>query len=91
LKKAVGHVEEIQQAISHQDMVTLQGAAHTLKGSSANIGAIYLGRLCFELEEKSRMAEQEGIDELLSQLKEEFSRVQHALKAELTTLSFPSN
>jgi len=69
----------------------LREVAHTLKGSSGNIGALYLGRLCFELEEKGRMAEQEGVGELLSQVKEEFSRVQHALKAELTTLASPAS
>jgi CheY-like chemotaxis protein len=91
LQKAVGHIEEIQQAIFQQDMATLEGVVHTLKGSSGNIGALYLGRLCFELEEKGRMAEHEGVDELLSQVKEEFSRVQHALKAEFTTLASPSS
>ncbi|MEC4673129.1 MAG: Hpt domain-containing protein, partial [Nitrospirota bacterium] len=91
LQKAVEHVEEIRQAISHEDMATLEGAAHTLKGSSRNIGALYLGSLCFELEEKGRMEEREGADDLLAQVHEEFSRVQNALKAESATLSSPSS
>jgi len=91
LQKALEHLGEIRQAISHQNMTTLEGAAHTLKGSSRNIGALYFGNLCFQLEEKGRMADQEGLDELLSQVEEEFIRVEHALKTELATLASPSS
>jgi HPt (histidine-containing phosphotransfer) domain-containing protein len=54
-----------------------------LKSSSANLGAQQLADLCQDLEERGRQQQLDNVRELLSQVVAEFTRVQHALHAEL--------
>jgi HPt (histidine-containing phosphotransfer) domain-containing protein len=43
-------LQAIAMAIKEQNLTSLTIAAHTLKGSSLNLGAKQLGALCFKLE-----------------------------------------
>ena len=47
-------VEEMQAGTKSGDAAQLQRAAHTLKSSSANIGALHLARCCRDLEGSAR-------------------------------------
>ena len=62
----------IRNAISKKDFEALRIAAHTLKGSSYNLGAKRMGDLCLELEKAGRTKEQfpplESTDELQKEL-----------------------
>lgn len=60
-------VEENPEALRHQ--------AHTLKGSSANIGATALPDLCLALETKGREGITQGQESLLKQVEDETDRV----------------
>ncbi len=56
------HLPKIFDALKEGDGETLSRSAHSLKGSSAALGAIKLSELCFELEQlghKSKLAEAE--------------------------------
>jgi len=50
-------LQAIHDAISHKDFAALKMTAHTLKGSSLNLGAKRLGELCLELEKAGRAGE----------------------------------
>ena len=64
------------------DTESLLRAAHTLKSSSANVGATGLSDLCRQLEEKARKDEPVSAgDPLLSRFEGEFQSVQEALAA----------
>jgi signal transduction histidine kinase/DNA-binding response OmpR family regulator/HPt (histidine-containing phosphotransfer) domain-containing protein len=56
-------------------------AAHTLKSSSANLGAHQMAALCAELEQRGRSGALEGTPALLAQLEQELERVSQALAA----------
>jgi CheY-like chemotaxis protein/HPt (histidine-containing phosphotransfer) domain-containing protein len=54
-------------------------AAHTLKSTSANLGAHQMAALCAELEQRGRSGALEGTPALLAQLEQELERVSQAL------------
>jgi CheY-like chemotaxis protein len=60
----------------------LRKAAHTLKSSSANIGALGLADLCRELERIGRQGKLENIEPVLNELEKEYRRVLAALQKE---------
>jgi len=76
-------VEEMASAIESDDVIALRKAAHTLKSSSATLGATTLAQHSKELE---TMRTDGNVSEILykvEQIKLEFSRVKAALQAEL--------
>jgi two-component system, sensor histidine kinase and response regulator len=85
-----GHVSAIGQAAKQANADALMKAAHGFKGSCRNMGALSLGNLCLSLEEKGRGGDTTQLEGTLSQLTEEYSRVQVALEAELAKISMPS-
>ncbi len=61
-------VEEIRAAVQSQDAVALAKAAHRLKSSSAQLGALATSAHCKELESLGRLARLDGAAALLAQL-----------------------
>jgi len=61
-------VEEIRNAVETQDADTLAKAAHRLKSSSAQLGALATAAHCKELEQLGRLARLDGAAALLAQL-----------------------
>lgn len=72
---------ELEQASSDGRMDTLQHIAHTLKSSSANLGAIRLSRLCRELELACRNNDPAGSASSVAHVCEELRLVHEALAA----------
>jgi two-component system sensor histidine kinase/response regulator len=82
LSGAPGLLEGVLAGAEKGDMVSLLRAAHTLKSSSANVGAIGLSELCRKIEGKARAGEQVAAgDPLLPKFEGEFRSVQEALTA----------
>jgi len=73
----------MQTAIAHKEAEPLRVAAHTLKSSSANVGARMLSDLCRELEELGRSGSLENAATKFSQLHNEYQRVDAALSDEI--------
>lgn len=69
-----------EDAIKKDRRDDLRRAAHTLKSTSANLGATALSSLCNELEMLARSGEIHGSEELLSKIKTEFERVRADLR-----------
>jgi HPt (histidine-containing phosphotransfer) domain-containing protein len=72
-------IAEIRAAVETCDALRLQRAAHSLKSSSANLGAAKLSELCKELENMGRLAKLEGSALKLDVLELEFDAVRNAL------------
>jgi HPt (histidine-containing phosphotransfer) domain-containing protein len=60
----------------------VERAAHTLKGSSGNMGAARMAAVCAELEEAGASGDLGRALGLLARLEEELGRVRPALEAE---------
>jgi len=71
---------QLAEAIETHDLDALKRAAHSLKGSSANVGAQGMQRVCQQLEHNPPEAFGQA-PELLALLRDEFAIVEPALKA----------
>ena len=96
LEHAPQLVEAIRAAVSQEDTTALQQAAHSLKSSSANVGAAGVAELSKTLETLGKESTLTHAPELLEELESEFAAVQFALRAELgqatpPTAAFPQS
>jgi HPt (histidine-containing phosphotransfer) domain-containing protein len=87
LDDAAPRLASLAQAVAQGDARALERQAHTLKGSSANIGARQLARLCEDLEMLGRSGELGRAPGVLTQLEAEFDRVRAALRAEMAKVA----
>ncbi|MBW4537879.1 MAG: PAS domain S-box protein [Myxacorys chilensis ATA2-1-KO14] len=76
-------LQTIQCAIAQRDAFLLQQAAHTLKSTSAAVGATELADLCQELETCARLGNLDPVVPRICQLEAEYDRVQASLHTEL--------
>jgi HPt (histidine-containing phosphotransfer) domain-containing protein len=73
---------EINDAKEMGDSAAMARAAHTLKSSSAQLGAAKLSALCKEIEALGRAQSTDRIEDLLRELATELERAREALAAE---------
>ncbi|UQB42385.1 Hpt domain-containing protein [Thiomicrospira microaerophila] len=78
-------IEQLDQAIQQQNATEVRHQAHTLKGSAANVGAIELPALCFELENMGRTGELAGAEALFTQINASYSRLSAAVNEYINT------
>jgi CheY-like chemotaxis protein/HPt (histidine-containing phosphotransfer) domain-containing protein len=79
---AQNRLEELQTAVIDRNKNVIETAAHSLRGSSAGIGAMRLASLSAELEEGIRNGSFNESAAVLSQMDEEFLLVKTALEFE---------
>jgi signal transduction histidine kinase/DNA-binding response OmpR family regulator len=72
----------MREACAQANATAMTGAAHSLKSSSANLGALKLAALCKQLEMLGRAESTDGAAELVEEIEQEFSKVRVALAAE---------
>jgi two-component system sensor histidine kinase/response regulator len=82
LHDSAKYFETIQRAVEENDSALLKRAAHSLRGSSGNIGARSLAARCQELENLANNNNLEQARPLLSLLEGEYRQVCQALAAE---------
>ncbi len=75
------HVTNLRAALTSGDVRLLERAAHTLKSSSANVGALGFSKLCFELEQAARAERLQSTPSLVERAEREFQAVCEALAA----------
>lgn len=80
-------VPKLLQARSTGDLQTIRHVAHTLKSSSASIGALKLSQLCSDIEVMARQSLTQGIEAQLDAMMEELKMVPDAFKFLLKTRS----
>jgi len=75
------HLRTLSQAIAVFDAGNLRKVAHSLKSSSANVGAETLAQMCKDMEALGRTDTTEGAATLLTDMEQEFRAVRHSLSA----------
>ena len=76
------NLNAIRTAIDQNDPVSLRYAAHSLKGSSANLGAHILAAYAHEMEDLGRSGSITGVPSAYQRLLDEFERVKQVLTEE---------
>ena len=77
-------VSQILAALSNQDSAALINPAHTLKSSSANLGAKHLSALALDMEKCAKAGDIQGPTQAAKHLIFEFEQVKTALNAVLS-------
>ncbi len=80
LADAPGLLETMKRAHAENDMSTLQRTAHTLKSSSATLGAMTLTTLCKRIELHAKDGQMAEAGAILGAAQTEFGRVRHGLE-----------
>jgi signal transduction histidine kinase/CheY-like chemotaxis protein/HPt (histidine-containing phosphotransfer) domain-containing protein len=80
LQQSPGLVDLLRSAVDGNDSAALRAAAHSLKSSSANLGALGLSEKCRALESKAREGDWTGVPELVAEIAANHPDVVGALK-----------
>jgi signal transduction histidine kinase/CheY-like chemotaxis protein/HPt (histidine-containing phosphotransfer) domain-containing protein len=75
------HLQTLRLAIAAADANNLRKAAHSLKSSSANVGAQALAQACKEMEQLGRNGSTVGAADMLAGMEREFQAVRQSLNA----------
>lgn len=70
----------LRESIEERDTQAMERVAHSLKGSSGNMGAVKMAALCGELENVGAVGDLTRVPELLERLEVEFERVRSRLE-----------
>jgi HPt (histidine-containing phosphotransfer) domain-containing protein len=81
LADAPQRLGEIDRALATGDLRSLERAAHTLKSSSQNVGALGLARMCREMEELARKQELAPVRGVYEASRGHWSDVERALRS----------
>jgi len=83
LESAPTLIAQMHAGFAASDMIAIRNAAHSLKSSSANVGAMDLSKMCSKLEAAARAgAIGEDVPEA-SAIEAEYTEVRSALLAEI--------
>ena len=74
---------DMRQALGQGDHVLLTRAAHTLKSSSANLGALQLTHLCKEMEMAARAQNLDQAPGRIADMEQEYVSVQNFLRTQI--------
>jgi HPt (histidine-containing phosphotransfer) domain-containing protein len=77
----------LSQLHEAKDAAELGMAAHSFKGSSSNMGAVGLARLCQQLEDRVRLSPLYGIEDLINRIDQEYTEVQRFYRSERQRIS----
>ena len=80
LDDASSRVGQLPSLLEQGDAKALRLCAHSLKGSSSNLGAIVFAELCFEIESRANDNQLEEIEGYIERIEQEFLRVKSALE-----------
>ncbi|BCE00855.1 Hpt domain-containing protein [Marinicellulosiphila megalodicopiae] len=80
LNDGIERISQIQDAAQSQVADEIRRAAHSFKGSSANIGAHKLQGFCLELENAGASNALDNIPQVISEINSEFETVTQILK-----------
>jgi len=87
MESSRGLMQDIHDAVEQGDAVRLGDSAHSLKTSSANLGAVGLAALCKELENLGRVEKSaDPAQQLLDNLQSEYQQTVKALSAEISDI-----
>ena len=82
LEEGKRQVEVINEAIDKKDSLAIKSAAHSLRGSSSNIGVLQMALICEQIEKQAAAEAFLYLQELTPSLTHEFEHVCELLRAE---------
>ena len=85
LQSSAGSLDALRAAVISHDSDTLYQTAHTLKSSSANVGAMRVADWCKELEQRGREKQLADVERLLAGLEADYLLARKALQTYLET------
>ena len=71
---------QLQDALEASELAGIRHVSHTLKSSSASIGAVKLSKMCSEIEAMARQNQSDGMTERVVLLQAEVEIVRVALQ-----------
>ena len=77
-RERIKHLDVAFNTVSHEN---LRNTAHTLKGSSANLGAMALSSFCAELEDLAKEERTAEAENIIERIEQEFSSVSSILNS----------
>lgn len=80
---AASSLSALKKSVEHGDTTRVERVAHTLKGSSGNMGATRMADICSELEQAGASKDMADAPAQLERLEAEFERVRLALDEEI--------
>lgn len=81
LTEADDSLQQLGAAIASEDIPATEDIAHSLRGASANVGAIALAHVASQIEHLARNGEIVGTAELLAQLHHYCQNIQRQLRS----------
>lgn len=81
LSEADESLQQLGAAIASEDIQVTEDLAHSLRGASANVGAIALAQVASQIENLARNGEMSGTVELLAQLHHHCQNIQLQLRS----------
>lgn len=87
LKDETKLLNGLREALRRKDVMALKLHTHTLKSTSAMLGASVLAKVCEELETDARAGAVEWTDSLLNEIESRYQVVKSELEAERRRLS----
>ncbi len=76
LQEVPPRIERVRASLAAGNIVEVQRAAHSLKGSAGNIGARALYDICRQVDDKGRSGDLSGLTTLVDALTSEFDKVE---------------
>ena len=80
LQEAPPRIERLRTSWAAGNIVEMQRAAHSLKGSAGNIGATALHNVCRQLDERGRSGEVADLAPLVDAMVMEFGKVEAEIR-----------
>lgn len=74
-------ISQLDSLVADREWDLIRGNAHSLKGSSSNIGALELSEVCLTLEQRGKNREDNDLEGLLADLKSKYAEVEAALNS----------
>ncbi len=87
LQNSPGLIKTVRKSVEQGDGVALCEAAHSLKSSSANLGAVSMAAVCKKLEEMGREGRTDAAKALTGRIESEYKLASTALTDELGRIS----
>jgi len=72
-------IRSLNEAVNKRDAPLIHRQAHTIKGSSANVGAMALREVSFQMETAGRESDFTQVEELMEMINAEFARFKEAI------------
>lgn len=79
-------IASLRSGLASADSECLRRNAHSLKGSSSNLGANSMAELSLHIEEQAREDDLQGLESVLEQLVSEFECVERIMERKLEQL-----